>query len=304
MSNSKERPAIYIESKAWEQIQAGVHFQDLEFQFFGRGYYADEQPDPDSCPGFYVLQEIIIPPQEVTGAFTDNGDGDAAVASFNFILMEAVRLGLPISGWGFWGHSHVNMPTGPSTTDVETMCKFAESWGGRAIGAVFNQKNEVTGFGAGPHPIFPGLRMVHMTSLSVVYETPEPRPYAAQALEWMKANVKRRVASASTTTAAQSLNRFFTDVQEVIRSDVEPTTVFLSTRDWDSITGMPSFESLSEKAWEHYEDAGWKGITPFERKLILPELDTQATSRCIQAETDDDDGVPAGFDDAYWEQYE
>lgn len=292
---TQELPDIYITKKAWEQIYEALRW-DLkhEVQFFGRGAYLDQLPEGEEPRGNYVLYEIIIPPQEVTGAFTDTGEGKANVDNLNFIIMEAMRLNLPISGWNFWGHTHPGMSTRPSSVDHENMLMWAEQWG-RAIGAVFNEKNEITAWGAGPHPIFKGMQCEIDTDLKVTYERSRDEELYSQVAEWMTKNVKLEKpkvysgASGGNYTGTKYLGssnykpksqeevralmvQWWTDVGKVVNDDTEPDDVALSTQDWNKLNNMYD-EAEVNIIWAKYEADGWVGLTPWERGAVLLELD-------------------------------
>lgn len=292
-----DKPDLYIERKAWDQIMAAVRFQELEVQFFGRGTYAGDMEEPDPR-GHYILHEIVIPPQEVSGAFTDTGEKKENIANLNFILTEAIRLGLPVYGWGFWGHSHVKMGTTPSGTDKETMLDLAAQWG-RAIGAVFNWSESVTVFGAGPHPLFKGS-YASMGTMSYAVE-PAAVQGPPEVTEWMK-NVTAKTWASTATSGNYSFA--VTKVQEVINSNVDPLEdpkgyIWLGTEDWNAIKGLPNYDKASEEAFDKYDDKGWVALTPHERKLLLPTLE----SLSFKARRE---GMAQKFwgDEDYWSQYE
>lgn len=294
-------PDIFITKKAWEQIYEALRY-DLkhEVQFFGRGAYLDQLPEGEAPRGNYVLYEIIIPPQEVTGAFTDTGEGKANVDSLNFIIMEAMRLGLPISGWNFWGHTHPSMSTRPSSQDHENMLMWAEQWG-RAIGAVFNEKNEITGWGAGPHPLFRGTTCEIDTNLTIMYERQRDEAIYAQVSKWMKDNVKLEkpkpyvskypqyadkgnppsrfpTGPAKGNLEREEMVQWATDVNGAINSEEEPDDVVLSSVDWNRLTDLYE-EAEVAAAWAKYEDGGWVALTPWERGAVLLELDVALAAK-------------------------
>lgn len=273
------KPDIYIERTCWDQIMAAVLHQDLEVQWFARGTYAEASDDR----GHYIMHEIIIPPQEVQGAFTDTGENEANIGALNFIITEAQRLGSPISGWGNWGHSHVKMGTTPSAVDWKSMGELATMWGA-ALGIVVNQRGEVTGYGAGPHPLFKGM-IVEMRNVSVAVE-PMAVPAIEAVTEWMKNVTKKTYVTTyygTGGTQSEPWASFCTKVEEVINSDTDPTDgegfIFLSAKDNEAILDTDDYDRLSEAAYTKYSTEGWTAMTPFERKLILPDLETDTWSK-------------------------
>lgn len=295
------KPDIFIEHKAAQQITACINTQLYEVQWFGRGTYVK-----DDDRGLYILHEIIVPPQEVTSTFTDNGDGEEAVKSFNFILSEAVRMGLPLNGWGFWGHSHVRMGVTPSQTDWDNLLMFARMWG-RSIGGVFNIQGDITGYAAGPHPAFADHQST--IKLDVATEKVSDPDITSQMAEWMK-NVKVKTygsqaywgsGTGTKGTPSESYaewmkkhnlgsaKSWFTNCEEVIHDDAEPEVVNLSTPAYDQIVNLDNYEVDAKAALVHYEDAGWKALTEYERLLILPDLEQRV----------DEAKIPTQYFDAY-----
>jgi hypothetical protein len=92
--------------------------------------------------------------------------------------------------WNFWWHSHNTMSTQPSSQDHTTMRLLARNMGGWACGAVFNVKNEVTGYMAYGHPILKG--QTAEAFLKVEIERIAETPIKQQVDAWMKENVKTR----------------------------------------------------------------------------------------------------------------
>lgn len=267
-----EKPDIFIERKAWDQITAAVQFQDLEVMFFGRGSYVSNDDR-----GSYILHEIIIPPQEVSGAFTDTGEAKQNVENLNFIISEAMRLGLPISGWGFWGHSHVNMGTTPSGTDRDTMRDLAEQWSGRAIGAVFNQKGEVTAWGVGTHPMFPD-RYIDMQpgALKVAIEG-ITYPEIPEVAEWMK-NVTKKVYQyqGGYSNVGKVPVLTLTECEKAASKDEPPSlTTVLTTHAFNVIKASDYYEEQVDAVEAKFKDPaiGWKGLNALERMVALVIID-------------------------------
>jgi len=292
------KPGIYITRTAWDQIMAAVLYQDLEVQWFARGEYLPTEDER----GFYIMYEICIPPQEVQGAFTDTGENEANIESLNFVVTEAIRLGKPIEGWGNWGHSHVKMGTTPSGTDWKSMGELAKMWG-HALGIVVNQNGEVTGYGVGPHPLFADM-FVEMRNVTVAVE-PLAVPEVQQVTEWMQNVTKKTYTQSGFQNMATAV---CTKVEEVINSDDDPTEgdgfVFLAASDYNGIKDIPNYEEEQDRVWDKYVSQGWKALTPWERKLVLPDLESATWAKRRQSAFASISSYGAYDSEEYWGQYE
>lgn len=87
------------------------------------------------------LTDIIIPPQEVSGASVDLNPTD--LEKLMLLLSERKQ---SLSDWPVWWHSHAGMGVSPSGTDTNTLDMLAKEYGGVAIGLVTNTGGDYHGW--------------------------------------------------------------------------------------------------------------------------------------------------------------
>lgn len=123
---------------ALEKIQALVHVCENEIGWVGLG---DVQRGPHNRIVGLVIEDILVPPQEVTSVTVDLDDD--ALAKACHMLVESGRSD-DLQRVIYWGHSHVNMGVSPSNVDKE-------AWRDWMVGAdqtrvlcaaIFNKKGE------------------------------------------------------------------------------------------------------------------------------------------------------------------
>ena len=121
-------PKIIIPVDIKNKIQFIVDNCDLEVSGLGTVVY-------DKTANAYRVMDILLLKQEVGAAHTDIDDDAVAQAIYDMRNSEGEL--------SFWWHSHVNMSTFWSTTDMDTMTKIGKN--GLCVAAVFNKKEEVRG---------------------------------------------------------------------------------------------------------------------------------------------------------------
>ncbi len=100
-----EEPDIYITADAYLKMRTLVLETSTEI-----GWYGIVNHDIPGFPNAYVIEDIIVYPQRVTGA-TCEQDEDKM---FEFEMSLTTE---QVNNKRFHGHSHVNMSTGPSGVD-------------------------------------------------------------------------------------------------------------------------------------------------------------------------------------------
>lgn len=133
-------------SKPTYQLISAPHAPEIQFShvaLFKQGQYVKQSDEEVSWMGFarqekpmlYVVEDVILMPQEVSGTSTDI-DPEAwfeLEKELGADRMQLIR---------FWGHSHVNMGVNASGTDEETMATLSvgADW---FIRAICNKKGEM-----------------------------------------------------------------------------------------------------------------------------------------------------------------
>lgn len=115
LSAAEDRKAtVLMEPLAWQRMWGLVDYYDCEVAWYGvarRG----EDPEKDE----YVISDILVYPQTVTGATVDTDDKE----------YDDWHKALPPEIWNsmaMQGHSHVNMGTSPSGTDTSDQKKILD----------------------------------------------------------------------------------------------------------------------------------------------------------------------------------
>lgn len=109
-----EPPEVFFSLEAELTIRYLVQEVDVEIAWFGLVRHEEES-------NAYVVYKILIPEQEVTGTSVDISAN--AVANLVNNLLQA---GEDPSHLRYHGHSHVNMPVTPSSTDQEHIREYLE----------------------------------------------------------------------------------------------------------------------------------------------------------------------------------
>lgn len=107
-------PDVMYTTEAWQTIRYIVAHCSAEVGWLGLvEYYEDSN--------VYLVTDIFVPPQEVTGTTTEI-ESDAMAALANDLLDQ----GLDTSKLYYWGHSHVNMGVSPSGQDERQLDEYLE----------------------------------------------------------------------------------------------------------------------------------------------------------------------------------
>lgn len=132
-ADRKDRAKVSITGKAWAKMQILVQTFDSEVAW--HGFVTRDESEPAS----FVITDIVLYPQEVTGA-TVNTD-QQEYQNWMFGLTDEQLLSMR-----FQGHSHVNMGVTPSPTDVEhqesIVCQMKND--DFYIFGIFNKKGDIT----------------------------------------------------------------------------------------------------------------------------------------------------------------
>lgn len=122
-------PSIYITDSAWVKMQQLIQRQSGEVAWHGT-----VEAHPDSR---FIISDILVFPQHVTGGTVSGVDGDYEmwVASQPDEVFDFMR---------FHGHSHVNMGVTPSLTDETYYKNLMLHVTDYYITLVINKKNETT----------------------------------------------------------------------------------------------------------------------------------------------------------------
>lgn len=109
---------------------AAKHTPSREVGGFGRTRVLDS--------GIIVVDDIIIPPQFVSGGETDiSGD------TIELVMQMLAQRGESFDDWRLWWHSHGTIPKPfASGTDTKTLEMLAASMGDYFFGVVINSKDE------------------------------------------------------------------------------------------------------------------------------------------------------------------
>lgn len=105
-TNIERHATVYFTQIAWAKMQALIKGYDKEVAWHGLAYRGD-----DSGADEYFITDILVYPQEVTGATvtTDQEKYQTWLMSHEDDVFESIRM---------QGHSHVNMSTYPSAVDT------------------------------------------------------------------------------------------------------------------------------------------------------------------------------------------
>lgn len=121
-------PRVYYTPEVWNDIQHLVQSMTKEIGWWNTVEVTEN--------GNYILTDTIIPEQWVSGGETDITKDTLAEAAD-----ELIEAGVDTSKLLAWGHSHVNMGTTPSHTDVTTAMSFREDVP-FLIRGIYNKRNE------------------------------------------------------------------------------------------------------------------------------------------------------------------
>lgn len=167
-------PRVWYSPIAWHKIQHAISMNTKEVGWFGT---------VEKVAGGYLITDIFIPKQFVTGTETD-------------ILPEALaEIAMEVDDpeqLYYWGHSHVNMGVGPSNQDelqtseylnhVDVFIRGIYNKKGECKVDVFDINQKIAYECVRSGPMIPGMSQEELELFDVI----------------MKANVKERVYTAQT----------------------------------------------------------------------------------------------------------
>ena len=124
-------PTVYITPNAYIKMRILVEKCDKEVGWYGT---VEEIP---GIPSAYLITDIIVYPQRVTGATVEQDDDEM----FNFEMTLTTE---QVNHKRFHGHSHVNMATHPSGVDEQFYQDLLSQVNDYFIITVTNKRNEYT----------------------------------------------------------------------------------------------------------------------------------------------------------------
>ena len=154
-------------------MYAARHDKTLEVGGFARATIDLERND-------IVVDDVLIPPQEIGGAHADMEEDDLL-----WLGAQVVSRGEHLKDWLVWWHSHAGMSTGPSQTDHDTLITLAkQSRAHYAVGLVVNAKGESTAWWVFESPMFPGVYIEQTLNVDVEEKlAPEIQDYIDHMME-------------------------------------------------------------------------------------------------------------------------
>ena len=184
-------PTVYYTEEVWATIR----------------YLVDKCPDEIGWLGLvdydgadYLVTEIFVPKQKVSGAETD-----ITAETMSNLALEIDELGKDISKLYYWGHSHVNMGVSPSGQDesqvesylfdkdfnpiVDTFIRGIYNKQGRSKVDVYDTVNNVVHQCVNNHIHMPSLSKDHEKKLDqlmkknvskAIYNVPRKKPVQQQ----------------------------------------------------------------------------------------------------------------------------
>lgn len=161
---------LQIESRAWSMIMRAVRLRP-QLEVYGAGHAVVDYED-----GVLVLDDIYIPPQEVTpGNF--HVTGDAFMTALTGLVKE---YGDRWTEWCVMWHSHSTMPTLPSTVDTDNLANMVTNNLDYVVGLVVNVKGDAS---AWAELNIPWRAQVELDVEVIEPDYPE---LSARVDEWMK----------------------------------------------------------------------------------------------------------------------
>lgn len=117
-------PSVYYTPKAWTKIKRAIEACSKEVGWLGLVEVIED--------GNYLITDIFIPKQTVTGTETDIDAEDMADLAMSLEEPEKLL---------YWGHSHVNMGVGPSGQDEQQTAEYLEH-ADFFIRGIYNKKGD------------------------------------------------------------------------------------------------------------------------------------------------------------------
>lgn len=104
----EKKAVVYYSAVAWAKMIAIINEFDKEVAWHG----LVKKLEPEEDKSAYLVYDIVVYPQEVTGATvnTDQEEYEAWLNSFDDEVFSEIKM---------QGHSHVNMAVSPSSVDME-----------------------------------------------------------------------------------------------------------------------------------------------------------------------------------------
>lgn len=96
----------------------------------------------EPAEGQFIVDDIFVPEQEVTGGTTRATD--AGFAKLHEFLRQTDAGQDKLRRLFYWGHSHVNMAPNPSAQDVQTLGSLVQRGYEKYIRGIFNRRGEAT----------------------------------------------------------------------------------------------------------------------------------------------------------------
>lgn len=129
------KATVYFTYEAWAKMQALIREFDKEVAWHGVAYRGDD-PDKDE----YIVSDIMVYPQEVTGATVTTDQVKYQMWLYseeNDEVFDDIRM---------QGHSHVNMGTTPSAVDTSLYERILDQMDDSAfyIFLIYNKRGEKT----------------------------------------------------------------------------------------------------------------------------------------------------------------
>ncbi len=126
-------PKIYVSQDAYRDMRILVGLSPTEVGWIGSVVRVDNN---------FIIEEVFLIDQQAHGTTTViSEDG---LAQWGTEIMKNRRDGMEVANRiRFWGHSHVNMGTGPSSQDDKQMDLFAETCGDFFIRGILNKKGRM-----------------------------------------------------------------------------------------------------------------------------------------------------------------
>lgn len=123
-------PRVYYTDKAWYKISYLVRECKVEVGWLG--IVSRRGKD-------FLVEDVFVPKQIVTAGTTE-----ISPAAYNALYTELLVAGIADGNLLYWGHSHVNMSVGPSTTDERTTQYFVDvlESPGFFIRGIYNKKGD------------------------------------------------------------------------------------------------------------------------------------------------------------------
>lgn len=124
------KATLKVAEKAWIKMMMLVYSTDMEIAWHGI-VYRGEKPDE------YLLTDILVYPQSVTGATVKEDEtlGPMWSASLDSETFRHMRM---------QGHSHVSMGVTPSPTDLELYKRYIDQCGDFYVFLILNKKKDKT----------------------------------------------------------------------------------------------------------------------------------------------------------------